>query len=88
MEDIIGRGQKWREWVGWIVCKIEAGATLPYRGKGGVACARVKSIIVEAMKLRGDKRSGGVENQGNGGRMMRGVAKENADSGPVLPFVV
>ena len=67
---------------------MEAGATLPNMVKGRVASAGVEGIVVEAVELRGDKGGCSVEDEGDARGVVWGVAKEDANTGPVLPLVV
>ncbi len=68
--------------------EVETGTPFPDRVERGVAGASVESVVVETVELGGDEGSGGVENERHGSGVVRGVAKEDADSGSVLPFVV
>ena len=63
-------------------------ATLPDGVEGRVPGASVERVVVETVELGCDERGGGVEDEGDAGGMMWGVAKENANTGAILPFVV
>lgn len=54
----------------------------------GVSTASIESIIVQAVKLRGDVASLCVEDERHVACMFRRVTEEDADSGPVGPLVV
>ena len=61
---------------------------MPDGGEGRVAGAGVEGVIVKAMELRSHKRSGGVEDKGDGGSVVRGMTEEDANASSILPFVV
>ena len=95
MKDIVGcrKGRKRvcrrREGIArGVVGKVEAGPALPDGSEGGVAGAGVKGVVKEAMELRGHESRGGVENKGDRGCVVRGVAEEDADASPILPFIM
>lgn len=67
---------------------VKFGAALPEGFEDGVAFAGVESVVVEAMKLWGNKSGGRVEDEWDSGGVVRRVTEEDADSGAVGPFVM
>ncbi len=67
---------------------VEFGAPLPKGFEDGVAFAGVESVVVEAVKLWGDKGGGRVEDEWDRGGVVRRVAEKDADTGAVGPFVM